>query len=36
VEVRQVGRTQVSFIAASTPCITVPQSLPLRPDEVIE
>jgi len=36
VEVSQVGRTQVSFIAARTLCITIPQSLPLRPDEVIE
>jgi len=36
VEVSPVGRTQVPFIAPGAICITIPQSLPLRPDEVIE
>jgi hypothetical protein len=32
----QVGRTQVPFIARRALCITIPQSLLLRADEVIE
>jgi len=32
----QVGRTQVPFIAPEALCITIPESLLLRADQVIE
>jgi len=32
----QLGRTQFLFIAPKALCITIPQSLLVRPDEVME